>query len=134
LEGAPGPAGAEPHDDLHVHELHRHDGTETGLLASIADPLGHTVSYTYSLPGGSATGTVWVTGISEPSSGGTVNWVINPVVTGSVIYNYFGIGSASSVLICDASLRATNLLQSTSTGQLYSWAYDSANNVITRTD
>src|SRR5439155_8508295 len=46
-------------------------GTETGLLASIADPLGHTVTYSYAL---GPTGTVWVSAMTEPGSGGTVNW------------------------------------------------------------
>lgn len=59
--------------------------TENGLLASVTDPLGHTVSYGYSAPSSSFasfTGTVWVTGITEPSgvtSGGaqrTLTWSI----------------------------------------------------------
>ena len=47
-------------------------GTETGLLSSVTDPLGHTLSYTYTFPAGGngvlpATGTVWPTTIVEPA-------------------------------------------------------------------
>jgi hypothetical protein len=75
-----------------------------------------------------------VTGVTAPGSGGTVNWTMNPLLNGSQIWAYFGINNTSSVLISDTQLRATSLMQGTATGQLYSWAYDTANNVITHTD
>ena len=61
------------------------NGTENALLASVSDPLGHTVSYQYAYDlnfisywdwGGpySVTDTIWVTGIQEPGSGGAHDW------------------------------------------------------------
>ncbi|MGV3719790.1 MAG: RHS repeat domain-containing protein [Actinomycetota bacterium] len=51
---------------------------EAGLLASIADPLGHTLSYTYELATGAlaTTDTVWVSTVTEPGSGGALTWSI----------------------------------------------------------
>ena len=54
-------------------------GGETGLLASISDPLGHAVSYTYGVTGfDNPTGTVWVREVDEPGSGGTYTHTITP--------------------------------------------------------
>lgn len=44
-------------------------GTDSGLLASITDPLGHVTSYQYAMstaPGPNFTGSVWVVQINEP--------------------------------------------------------------------
>src|SRR4029453_12228374 len=54
---------------------------ESGLLASISDPLSHTVSYQYrrtdAVSGiASPTNTVWVTQVSEPASNGPHIWDI----------------------------------------------------------
>ena len=55
---------------------------ETGLLASISDPLSHTVSYSYDMPDGDFTSTVWVVEVDEPGSGGTEVWNIAPYIAG----------------------------------------------------
>jgi hypothetical protein len=53
------------------------NNTENGLLASISDPLSHTVSYGYTLGASNGyyfvptpTNTVWVSSVTEPGSGG----------------------------------------------------------------
>lgn len=63
-------------------------GTESGLLASISDPLGHTVSYTYGIPGNDPTGTVWVTSVTEPGSGSSVTWSVTASAGPSGVYTY----------------------------------------------
>ena len=59
------------------------NGTESGLLASISEPLGETISYTYTLQYGgwqpTPTGTVWVNTVSEPAAAGAFHtWTIAP--------------------------------------------------------
>ncbi len=108
---------------------------ETGLLASIADPLGNAVSYTYTItpgtrtrtvwgdlvapPGYNPTGTVWANSITEP--GGIVAgtgqarsqvWTIDTGGTwyansyGLGIINFKSSGGIQGYLGIDGSLRA----------------------------
>jgi hypothetical protein len=57
-------------------------GTETGLLSSVVDPLGHVQSYTYAAPNTTLTGTMWVNSITEPAgvdsnnNPRTITWTI----------------------------------------------------------
>ena len=59
------------------------NGTESGLLSSVSDPLNHTVSYGYTIS--SITTSAWVQTVTEPSSGGNLIWTISASTTyGSV--------------------------------------------------
>ena len=112
-------------------------GTETGLLASITDPLSHTISYSYDV--GSSyygystpfyTNTCWPVTISEPSSGGNLTWSIAPVVTYGSYPFAANVGSNSGLgfnLVIDTQLRqAWTVLPG---AYMYQKTYDSANNV-----
>jgi hypothetical protein len=108
------------------------NGTETGLLSSISDPLNHTISYGYSLGGqpGNYTGTVWPSTITEPSSGGNQVWTIS---NGASFGSFpFSAGASSSgglgvSIVTDTQLRKAWMPMPSS--YMYQMSYDSANNV-----
>lgn len=75
------------------------NGTENGLLASVADDLGHTVTYGYTIPS-SGTGCIWTTTINEPNGQGGLIW--NLSVSTSAASSY-GIIDSTSVIVCTIS-------------------------------
>ena len=116
------------------------NGTETGLLNSVTDALGHTMSYSYSIPAnGNYTGTAWVTGASEPSSNNgvasTLTWTFTPNSTyGSYPFNCIAANNAglSVMTVSDSQLRKHGL-QLSGVYMYLSW-FDSANNITQQTN
>ena len=114
---------------------------EAGLLASVADGLGHTVSYTYAVDG-ETTNTVWVTSVTEPSSGGSLTWTIWTDLYGHAPGNVWESGAYSSwggqsigfAMCTDANLRCLELAIGTPDQPSYTWimGYDSDNNLTLR--
>jgi RHS repeat-associated protein len=112
-------------------------GTASGLLASISDPLGHTVSYTYGISPDDVLGNVWVTGVSEPASGGTRDWTISSRLIGqsgcllqTEISDNCGM---HLVLDFDYQLRNHYMGRSSPDGACaYGTSYDSSNNVTSK--
>lgn len=125
-------------------------GTETGLLASITDPLGHTISYQYGYPSLNPTQTVWVTGITEPSfplSGGGTSAQQWTITTSYPFYSNLFTSFANSNAgyfvgyEVDYKLRAVlTYVKATLAGyidieakdRLYEYTYDTSNNVTRR--
>ena len=116
------------------------NGTETGLLASVSDALGHTVSYGYSVPD-NLTGTVWVSSITEPAG---VDAAGQPRTQTFTLTHHITAPSAPvfstqcqgpgyyECLLMDRQLRATNVFPDSYTATAHSVGYDSANNIIFR--
>jgi hypothetical protein len=117
-------------------------GTESGLLASITDPLGHAVSYSYCLTNPingtpALTGSPWVWRVIEPSSptyGGTHTWNLTWSGGGSPPTLATTVASASESglflnVLFDSYLRYTYSAINGSNGMVYRQEYDSANNV-----
>jgi len=129
------------------------DGTEYGLLASIIDPLGHTVSYQYTVgyydmyqnfvP--TPTGTIWVNQITEPGSGGDHIWTIamgveelyNDLYTEVWDNDYEGSPTAWQLnyrMTTDSHLRYLSSASSYVDNPIgYAVTYDSSNNVLSST-
>ncbi len=117
------------------------NGTETGLLASISDPLGHTVSYTYGsdLDNGNqpTTGTVWVKTVTEPSSGGPMTWYLNIEGPGGLgTFNVWVSSAALTYYSRDCGVMVDQYLRCIAVGpwndvgwNTYWWEYDTSNNV-----
>ncbi len=117
---------------------------ETGLLASISDPLRHTVSYQYMFnhpnwgngTSQTPTNTIWVDQVTEPSGTGPHTWTgfVGGSITDAFIsslgggvpnYNY-GFGASP-----DALLRVAEI--DTGDGHndpLYQYTYDTQNNIV----
>lgn len=121
------PAGLNRVTTYTYHPMLVH--SEPGLLASISNPLGHTVSYAYTLQ--SITNSLWVSSVTEPGSGGNHVWTITgsygdssrPVVGGASSN-----GGLSVTCVSDGQLRKISL-SSDGTYYRYYQQYDSANNV-----
>jgi len=114
---------------------------ESGLMASIADPLGHTVSYTYDVPSNCVLDTVWVTSVTEPGgvSGGTPRTHTWTIAAG----DYGGAAAESDGGLCvgvtvDAYLRKVGLVTMAALAypqkSFYETEYDTSNNVISVRD
>ena len=129
---------------------------EPGLLSSISDPLGHTISYKYSYndsayTSGSGnhmwTNTIWVSQITEPSGTGPHTWSIFSTygvflhgsfaggynfpateVTDPLIGGAFNRGSPFGVSI-DSSLRAWQIIGGDDEEAGYQYTYDNDNNL-----
>jgi len=128
---------------------------EAGLLASVSDPLGHTVSfhYAYNDPrytDGSIhymwTNTVWISQVTEPSGNGPHTWSIfsgfnllllagpspnsslGTEVTDPFLGNQFNNGTPIGVGL-DSSLRATMIIGGDVLEAGYLYTYDSDNNI-----
>ena len=108
------------------------EDTETGLLASISDPLGHTVSYAYGMPDGDFTSTVWVVEVDEPASGGTEVWSIAPYIAGEEPWPFTAFASNNDGLsvhiAMDDYLRTA--FWDVGNEPPYKFSYDSQNNVV----
>jgi len=119
---------------------------EAGLLASVSDPLGHTVSYEYNLLDSYGvtvlTNTIWVNYITEPASGGTQTWTIMPlgapVDTGpdflmEVLLRGTGFSGELGIII-DTHLRRTKtVVRSYLSQDAHYWTFfDSDNNVVSQ--
>lgn len=123
--------------------------TETGLLSSITDPLGHTIVYTYNVLSPPLqqiafyTGTVWVTGINESAgvdannAPRTHNWVIYN--SGSLPGSGGGTDFRSDegligAVSFDALLRSTQFEYDRAYDAAVGAGYDSANNTTENWD
>jgi len=103
---------------------------ESGLLSSITDPLGHVVSYGYTLSG--VTNTVWVNAITEPAgedpvthTARTQSWTL--AVATTIIQGTFSIGLVSGTnTTVDASDLYLNIV---SDGQLRFKSYHNDYNI-----
>lgn len=106
-------------------------GTENGLLQSISDPLSQTISYAYSLAG--LTNTLWVTGVTEPSTAGSHIWTIGaPYFSGGLFkVDVSSTAGVSFSLSFDSQLRKRMYFLAVGMA-LWQTEYDTANNV-TRT-
>jgi len=113
---------------------------EAGLLASVADGLGHTVSYTYdimqNLYSGPATDTVWVTSVTEPSSGGSLTWRFEIAMGSWGIWNVWASPTSTTDYHRDVSVTTDDHLRAAGVGpwndvgwDTYWWEYDNTNNV-----
>ena len=109
------------------------NGVESGLLASVADPLGLSISYTYTVS--SITGTVWVKTITEPGSGGNIVWTIGTGVTyGSVPFGVTAISNAGVGVNVAVDTQLRKAWMALGYGYRYQTTYDSANNITVLTD
>jgi len=115
---------------------------EAGLLASVADGLGHTVSYTYdimpNLYSGPATDTVWVMSVTEPSSGGSLTWRFEIAMGSWGIWNVWASPTTITDYHRDVSVTTDQYLRAAGVGpwndvgwDTYWWEYDTSNNVTT---
>jgi len=123
------------------------NGTEAGLLASVTDALGHTISYTYAIPAANPTNTVWVSSVVEPAGVDTNNvqrtqtWQISPgsfsnalmlvtFTTGAVnATTGFGALLAVDTLFHNQGYHDLNYVAGNSDGWAHYTVYDSASNV-----
>ena len=109
------------------------NGTESGLLSSVTDALGHSVSYTYALS--SITSTVWVKTITEPGSGGSIVWTIGTSVTyGSIPFGVTANSNAGVGINVAVDTQLRKAFMSMNYGYLFQTTYDSANNVTVLTN
>ena len=133
------------------------NGTETGLLSSITDPIGNVVSYTYAIA--AATATVWVSSVTEPAGvavgGGTRThtWYIVPgsFAAGGRYGTTLSVGFrsnskvtplgaypfAASVIVDTQLRKRAYAMDRGGSGPVVTWlyatVYDSANNVTSVT-
>ena len=106
---------------------------ESGLLTSVTDNMGHSVTYTYEHTPYS-TGQFWVTRVNETGTGG-VEWAIDPAEydSGSNQFasRFRAVGySSMSACFMDFSLRTTMFRAQNGQYGHHSWQYDTDNNVI----
>lgn len=118
---------------------------ESGLLASVTDGLGHTVSYNYSLTDANGfhsfgTGTLWATSVTEPGSGGTNTWNLILSNTAAwpdplILAFYCATARLAVGATVDDHLRCTSLLNGPLFRfyQQYKYSYDTSNNVTSST-
>lgn len=106
-------------------------GSESGLLSSVTDPLGHSVTYTYKVA--VLTGSVWVRTVNEPvtnaGAAGTLMWTVAPgdnLAQTSGVVNNAGLDYYTYHL--DNQLRY--LFDGVPQTRIHQVSYDSANNVL----
>lgn len=114
-------------------------GNEDGLLASVSDPLGHTVSYIYAL--NPDFGNLWVNQIIEPAgvdannTPRTQTWTNTNSAPSLNILRWVNNNGFAFYVVFDASLRKINLANNTfpyavDGSAMHRSDYDQANNVI----
>jgi len=122
--------------------------TESGLLAAITDPLGHSVSYGYGLGYITSTGaynptftnTVWVLSITEPGlnpstqQATTVTWGITWSVSSGSIPIAIGVGNGTLGLRMAEDTYLRKRMYSLGDVYLYNTYFDNFENVIEEVD
>jgi YD repeat-containing protein len=108
-------------------------GAETGLLASITDPLSHVIRYTYTVNAGYDI--LYVATVTEPVSGGTTNtWTFSTVAipgqNSVIVVSCTGLNLRIAV---DSQLRKTAYVKNVDSNWVMNTYYDAANNVTQET-